>query len=292
MQHAHSAAPQHKSDSAAGVSEQQAQDPMSSSARSNIAQPLLTSEIQTGASSSTTGEDADVLRSFAEAGTPHPADAMRQMSLQGELRAVSLRIDAITGLPLNVYAEPISEPPTGRFQPPGTFLQLPDVDEAESKWEDGQPLYAVWMASSAICFLSSLFWLQLGFLTGILGMIGASLMLCRCHRSFNMKLAVVVTAAQALACICMAVSASVALVFLYFLAVMRCNRDIHSRRYCFQLNFTLAMLVLWYVCHAVGSAIVASHASSVKKMLDPVRSGVLLVPHPGSRVHHDDQHSA
>ena len=43
---------------------------------------------------------------------------------------------------------------------------LADVDEAESKWEDGQPLYAVWMASSAICFLSSLFWLQLGFLTG------------------------------------------------------------------------------------------------------------------------------
>ena len=103
-------------------------------------------------------------------------------------------------------------------------------------------------------------------------------MLCRCHRSFNMKLAVVVTvsacsldlclpqcerskscrssqslltlmllaecylscmqAAQALACICMAVSASIALVFLYFLAVMRCNRDIHSGRYCFQLNFT------------------------------------------------------
>ena len=97
MQHAHSAAPQHKPDSAAGVPEAQAQAPMSSSARSNIAQPLLTSEIQTGASSSTTGEDADVLRSFAEAGTPHPADAMRQMSLQGELRAVSLRIDAITG---------------------------------------------------------------------------------------------------------------------------------------------------------------------------------------------------
>ena len=45
-------------------------------------------------------------------------------------------------------------------------------------------------------------------------------------------------AAQALACICMAVSASIALVFLYFLAVMRCNRDIHSGRYCFQLNFT------------------------------------------------------
>ena len=103
-------------------------------------------------------------------------------------------------------------------------------------------------------------------------------MLCRCHRSFNMKLAVVVTvsasgldvclphyeslkscrscesslnllllaecylscmqAAQALACICMAVSASIALVFLYFLAVMRCNRDIHSGRYCFQLKFT------------------------------------------------------
>lgn len=33
----------------------------------------------------------------------------------------------ITGLPLNVYTETISEPPTGRFQPPGTTLHLPGV---------------------------------------------------------------------------------------------------------------------------------------------------------------------
>ena len=68
-----------------------------STAGSTIGQPLLTSEIHTGASASTTGEEADVLRSFAEAGVPPSADAIRQLSLQGELRAVSLRIDAITG---------------------------------------------------------------------------------------------------------------------------------------------------------------------------------------------------
>ncbi len=43
---------------------------------------------------------------------------------------------------------------------------LADFEEAESKWEDGHALYAVWMASSAVTFLSSLFWLQIGFLTG------------------------------------------------------------------------------------------------------------------------------
>ena len=64
---------------------------------STIAQPLLAGEIQTVESASTSGEEADVLRGFAEAGTPHGADAIRQLSLQGELRAVSLRIDAITG---------------------------------------------------------------------------------------------------------------------------------------------------------------------------------------------------
>ena len=43
---------------------------------------------------------------------------------------------------------------------------LADFEEAESKWEEGHALYAVWMASSAVSFLSSLFWLQIGFLTG------------------------------------------------------------------------------------------------------------------------------
>ena len=69
----------------------------SSTAGSTIGQPLLTSEIHTGASASTSGEEADVLHSFAEGGAPPAADAIRQLSLQGELRAVSLRIDAITG---------------------------------------------------------------------------------------------------------------------------------------------------------------------------------------------------
>lgn len=83
-----------------GVSEHQAKAPMSGNTPSStIAQPLLASEIRTGASASTTGEEADVLRSFAEAGAPHTDDAIRQLSLQGELRAVSLRIDAITGEP-------------------------------------------------------------------------------------------------------------------------------------------------------------------------------------------------
>ena len=52
--------------------------------------------------------------------------------------------------------------------------------------------------------------------------------------------------------------------------------------------------MLWHACHAVGSGVVASHASSVKKMLDPVKSGVMLLTHPMSRTEHAsrEQHDA
>ena len=46
--------------------------------------------------------------------------------------------------------------------------------------------------------------------------------------------------------------------------------------------------MLWYICNAVGSGVIASHASSVKKMLDPVKSGVMLLSHPRSRAAHHD----
>lgn len=65
-----------------------------------------------------------------------------------------------------------------------------DLEDAEEKWLEGQPLVAVWMACSVVSFLSSLFWLPLGFIGGVLGIAGASLMLCRCHSCFNFALAV------------------------------------------------------------------------------------------------------
>ena len=64
------------------------------------------------------------------------------------------------------------------------------MQEAEIKWQEGQPLVALWMAGSAVSLLSSLFWLPLGFIGGILGIAGASMMLCRCHHCFNLALAV------------------------------------------------------------------------------------------------------
>ena len=55
---------------------------------------------------------------------------------------------------------------------------------------DQQPLMAAWMAGSVVSLLSSLFWLPLGFIGGILGITGASLMVCRCHHSISFALAV------------------------------------------------------------------------------------------------------
>ena len=58
------------------------------------------------------------------------------------------------------------------------------------------------------------------------------------HLKAHDTMPVAMQATQALACICMALSASIALVFLYFSAVLRCSPEAHSGRYCFQLNFT------------------------------------------------------
>jgi hypothetical protein len=76
------------------------------------------------------------------------------------------------------------------------------MEEAETKWQEGQPLVALWMAASFVSLLSSLFWLPLGFIGGGLGMAGASLMLCRCHHCFSFALAVKVQS------LCLAWSAS------------------------------------------------------------------------------------
>ena len=58
---------------------------------------------------------------------------------------------------------------------------------------DKQPLMAAWMAGSVVSLLSSLFWLPLGFIGGILGITGASLMVCRCHHCISFALAVKVS---------------------------------------------------------------------------------------------------
>lgn len=211
----------------------------------------------------------------------------------------------------------------------------PDMEEAETKWQEGQPLVALWMAASGVWLLSSLFWLPLGFIGGILGIAGASLMLCRCHRCFSFALAVkvrhfalhllgmgfrlllqipqaitcVLQGTQVLASVCVVLSAFLAAVLSYNVVVIRCSTQRHSARYCFQLTSTcavlwpsfwslcwfaitsfglcsrciycscrLCILVVWHCLYAVLCVAVVAHSSNVKRLLDPVKSGVLLLP--------------
>lgn len=128
---------------------------------------------------------------------------------------------------------------------------------------DQQPLLAAWMAGSVVSLLSSLFWLPLGFIGGILGITGASLMICRCHHrvSFALAVKVITTASilrypwpplststkkkgaalqgtQVLASICLVLSASLAAVLLYVVLAIRCVPQAHSANYCHQLTAT------------------------------------------------------
>ena len=155
---------------------------------------------------------------------------MLQVSDEVALRVLAVRTDAVTGLPLDVYQEPPTarfRPPGEMLHIPGfpwptqayvLLWNVPamlwttglsnitsgrrtvldslcasfgaDIEDAETKWLDGQPLMAAWMAGSAVSLLSSLFWLPLGFIGGVLGIAGASLMVCRCHHCISFALAV------------------------------------------------------------------------------------------------------
>ncbi|BDA49164.1 hypothetical protein COCOBI_13-2740 [Coccomyxa sp. Obi] len=214
----------------------------------------------------------------------HTPEMSRQSSVlhdacvQGVMRQVTVRTDAITGQPLDIVLP--AEASTADFPAPGTVLQTPDLPDAETKWRDMQPLVAFWMACSTVSFLSSLFWLPLGCLSGFLGIIGAFLM-CNCQMCFNFAMAV--KAMQTLASICMVLSGSVALVLMYTAIVIHCDRTQHSAKYCFRLVSTLSLLVVWHALHAVVSSAVSIRSSTIKKLLDPIKSGVILLPAGASR---------
>ena len=40
----------------------------------------------------------------------------------------------------------------------------------------------------------------------------------------------------------------------------------------------LSILVVWHCTHAVVSGAVSVHSSNIKKLIDPVKSGVILLP--------------
>ncbi|CAL8464041.1 g3576 [Coccomyxa elongata] len=182
--------------------------------------------------------------------------------------------------PANLVPLLINQASTADFPAPGTVLQTPDLPDAETKWRDLQPLVAFWMACSTVSFLSSLFWLPLGCLSGFLGIMGAFLM-CNCQMCFNFAMAV--KAMQTLASICMVLSGSVALVLVYTAIVIHCDRTQYSAKYCFRLVSTLSLLVVWHALHAVVSSAVSIRSSTIKKLLDPIKSGVILLPAGDSR---------
>lgn len=245
------------------------------------------------------------------------SSVLHDACVQGVIRQVTVRTDAITGQPLDIVLP--AEASTADFPAPGTVLQTPgalllsfsalsaglrsfvqtctlsrvdgfdtsihqdveleallldaDLPDAETKWRDLQPLVAFWMACSTVSFLSSLFWLPLGCLSGFLGIMGAFLM-CNCQICFNFAMAVKVMfaspldllldidfmkrcsltmlvleqAMQTLASICMVLSGSVALVLLYTAIVIHCDRTQYSAKYCFRLVSTCVHLCSCMTC--------------------------------------------
>ena len=59
-------------------------------------------------------------------------------------------------------------------------MSIPDLPDAMSKWRDQRFLLTVWFAASLCSMVLSMWWLELGAVSGLIGLIGSSISICGC----------------------------------------------------------------------------------------------------------------
>lgn len=59
-------------------------------------------------------------------------------------------------------------------------MSIPELADAISKWRDQRPLLMLWFAVSVASVVLSMWWLEMGAVSGILGIIGSSISICSC----------------------------------------------------------------------------------------------------------------
>ena len=66
-------------------------------------------------------------------------------------------------------------------------LDLPGLPDAIATWHDQRGLQILWMLSSIFMILLDFFGLDVGFLPGLLGIIGSSLAVCNCFQGMDFR---------------------------------------------------------------------------------------------------------
>ncbi|KAK9814507.1 hypothetical protein WJX72_007031 [[Myrmecia] bisecta] len=156
----------------------------------------------------------------------------------------------------------------------GGYPGIPDMPDAIHRWRGQRSLLVVWLFLSIAILMTSIFWFELGAVAGLLGIIGASLSVCQCCGG-GVDLAGTIKATRVLAMVAAILSGIVAWLVIALFHTIDCQKEEHGEDFCHALHLTLVFLVVWHGAHAYISGLVFARAGEVKRMMNPVTSGLV-----------------
>lgn len=155
-----------------------------------------------------------------------------------------------------------------------TGLDLTSLPDGIAAWHDQRGLQILWMLSSVFMVMLDIVGLDVGFLAGLLGIIGSSLAVCNCFSGMDLRS--IVKAVRILGYLTSAISGLIGILLLSALNSWECE-ELHDIEQCQNVKYLVLFLGAWHGWHAALSFMVGQRATAVKRLLDPISSGMMIL---------------
>ncbi|KAL0034012.1 hypothetical protein WJX79_003041 [Trebouxia sp. C0005] len=147
-------------------------------------------------------------------------------------------------------------------------------DSARSDRAASDAAAILWLLSSIFMVMLDVVGLDVGFLAGLLGIIGSSLAVCNCFQGMDLRS--IVKAVRILGYLTSAISGLIGLLLLSALNKWECE-ELHDIEQCQNVKYLVLFLGAWHGWHAALSFMVGQKATAVKRLLDPISSGMVIL---------------
>ncbi|DBA68988.1 TPA: hypothetical protein ACH3X2_013160 [Trebouxia sp. C0005] len=164
-------------------------------------------------------------------------------------------------------------PHTPQYTAP-TGLDLTSLPDGIATWHEQRGLQILWLLSSIFMVMLDVVGLDVGFLAGLLGIIGSSLAVCNCFQGMDLRS--IVKAVRILGYLTSAISGLIGLLLLSALNKWECE-ELHDIEQCQNVKYLVLFLGAWHGWHAALSFMVGQKATAVKRLLDPISSGMVIL---------------
>ncbi|KAL3143266.1 hypothetical protein ABBQ38_002111 [Trebouxia sp. C0009 RCD-2024] len=153
-------------------------------------------------------------------------------------------------------------------------LDMTSLPNGIDAWHEQRGLQILWLLSSIFMVMLDIVGLDVGFLAGLLGIIGSSLAVCNCFEGMDLRS--IVKAVRILGYLTSAISGLIGILLLSALNSWECE-ELHEIEQCQNVKYLVLFLGAWHGWHAALSFMVGQRATAVKRLLDPISSGMIIL---------------